>query len=169
MLRDPPKPPVEIEAEVIVPSVWRGWGWPTHITVKWTDDGVAYMVKGVMTDEGPVLSEVHMTGVIETKHLRGPFMSVMRNAFAKAALGPERLGGGYSRKSGIKMRVPVGVGRPVDSTSARQRLGEIAQVWKAAPLRKKGQTVAEQFNVSRGYADLLITEARRKGLLDDTK
>jgi hypothetical protein len=161
-----PRPPVEIEAEVIVPSVWRGWGWPQHITVKWTDDGVAYTVKGVMTDDGPVLAEVHMAGVIETKHLRGPFMSVMRNAFAKAALGPERLGGGgYSRKSGTKIRVPVGVGRPVDNTSARQRLDEVARIWQAAPLRKKGQTVADHFKITRGYADVLITEARKKGMI----
>jgi hypothetical protein len=159
-------PPVEIEAEVIVPSVWRGWGWPQHITVKWADDGVAYMVKGVMTDNGPVLAEVHMTGVIETKHLRGPFMSVMRNAFAKAALGPERLGGGgYSRKSGTKIRVPVGVGRPVDNTSARQRLDEVANIWKAAPRRQKAQTVADHFKISKGYADVLITEARKKGMI----
>ena len=168
MLRDPPKPPVEIEAEVIVPSVWRGWGWPQHITVKWTDDGVAYTVKGVMTDDGPILAEVHMSGVIETKHLRGPFMSVMRNAFAKAALGPERLGGGYSRKSGTRMRVPVGVGRPVDSTSARQRLDEVAEVWKSVK-RGKGRAVAEHFQISDGYAHVLITEARKKGFLNDAE
>jgi hypothetical protein len=166
MLR-PSRPPVEIEAEVIVPSVWRGWGWPQHITVKWEEDGVAYTVKGTMTDDGPVLTDVHLAGVIETHHLRGPFMSVMRNGFAKAALGPERLGGGYSRKSGTKIRVPVGVGRPVDSTSARQRIDELARVWKQAPARAKGRTVAEHFKISRGYAAILIGEARRKGLLDD--
>lgn len=162
----PPRPRVEIEAEVIVPSIWRGWGWPEHITVKWADDGVSYIVKGKMTDDGPVLTEVHMTGVIEVKHLRTPVMSVMRNAFAKAALGPERLGGGYSRKSGTTMRVPIGVGRPVDSTSARQRLNEVALVWKAAPVKKKGRAVADHFTITRGYAETLIGEARKKGLLD---
>lgn len=162
-----PKPPVEIEAEVIVPSIWRGWGWPEHITVKWTDDKISYIVKGTMTDYGPKLTEVHITGAdIDVKHLRTPLMSVMRNAFAKAALGPERLGGGYSRKSGTKMRVPVGVGRPVDSTSARQRLNEVADVWKKAPAKKKGQAVADHFTITRGYAETLIGEARKKGLLD---
>lgn len=167
MLRNPPQPPVEIEAEVVVPSTWRGWGWPQSIVVKWAEEGVSYMVKGMMTDDGPELVEVHMTGVITPKHLRGPFMSVMRNAFAKAALGPERLGGGYSRKTGTRMRVPVGTGRPVDSTSARQRLDEVARIYKQAPALKKGASVADHFKISRGYAHLLITEARKKGLLDD--
>lgn len=166
MLREK-RPPVEIEAELSVPSLWRGWGWPESVTVRWEEDGIKYRVKGMMTDDGPVLAEVHMTGDIQPDHLRGPFFSIMRNAFAKAALGEERLGGGYSKKSGVRVRVPVGNGRPIDPHSARQRLPEVAKIWNKTPRGQKGKAVADYFGVQVGYAHVLITEARKKGMLDE--
>lgn len=168
MLRKPEgKPPVEIEAELMVPSVWRGWGWPETVTVRWEEDGVTFRVVGKMTEDGPVLAEVHMAGDIQPDHLRGPLVSIMRNAFAKAALGEERLGGsGFSRKAGVRIRVPVGSGRPIDPSSARQRLDEVAAIWRKSDHGSKGQAVADHFKVSVGYAHLLISEARKKGLLD---
>lgn len=161
-----PKPQVVIEAEVSVPSVWRGWGWPEHVIVKWSEDDVEYRLKGVMTDDGPVLAEAHMTGSIQPKHLRAPLMSVMRNAFAKVAFGQERSDGGYSKRAGMKVRVPVGTGRPVDPHSARQRLDELGRIWTKAPARQKTRTVADHFNISTGYAGVLITEARKKGFIE---
>lgn len=161
-----PKPQVYIEAEVTVPSVWRGWGWPEKLTVRWAEDGVEYRLVGVMTDDGPVLAEAHIGGVIQPKHLRAPLVSVVRNAFAKVAYGQERADGGYSRKAGMRIRVPVGTGRPVDPRSARQRLEEVGRVWKKAPSRQKTRTVADHFGVSVGYAGVLVTEARKKGHIE---
>lgn len=160
------KPPVVIEAEVAVPSVWRGWGWPEHITVKWADDGVEYHLKGVMTDNGPVLTEAHMSGDVQPKHLRSPLVTVLRNAFAKVAYGEERLGGGFSKKSGTRIRVPVGTGRPINPHSARQRLDEVGRIWTKAPSRHKTRTVADHFKISVGYAGVLITEARKRGFIE---
>lgn len=161
-----PRPPVFIEADVTVPSVWRGWGWPENVTVKWEEEGVQYRLVGVMTDDGPVLSEAHMSGNIQPKHLRAPMVSAVRNAFAKVAYGQERSGGGYSRKAGMRIRVPIGTGRPIDPRSARQRLEEVGRVWKKAPSRQKTRTVADHFGVSVGYAGVLVTEARKKGYLE---
>lgn len=158
-----PKPEVFIEADVTVPSVWRGWGWPEHVTVKWDEDGVQYRLKGVMTDDGPILAEVHLAGDVQPKHLRAPLVSVVRNAFAKVAYGQERKDGGFSRKAGMRIRVPVGTGRPIDPRSARQRLGEVGRVWAKAPARAKTRAVADHFGISVGYAAVLITEARKKG------
>jgi hypothetical protein len=162
-----PRPQVFIEAEVTVPSVWRGWGWPEHVTVKWEEDGVQYRLKGVMTDDGPILSEAHMAGNIQPRHLRAPIISAVRNAFAKVAYGEERAGGsGYSTKSGMRIRVPVGTGRPIDPHSARQRLDEVGRVWTKAAPRTRTRTVADHFNISVGYAGVLITEARKKGFVE---
>lgn len=130
------------------------------------DDGVAITIKGEMTSDGPRLTNVSMVGAdIRPHHLRLPINSALRNAFATAAHGP-RQDGGYSNKAGFVIRVPVGTGRPIDVTSARQRLDEVAAIHKNTPRGGKGQAVADAFNVSMSYARSLITEARRAGLIE---
>ena len=158
-----------VEADLTFPATWRGWGWPENITVKWKapdDPAVVCTLKGEMTTEGPVLTSVSLVGAnLRPSHLRLPFHSVLRGAFATAALGP-RDGGGYSRREGVVVRVPVGTGRPIDVTSARQRLEEVAAVYKKATRGTLGHSVAAHFSVSEGYARKLIAEARKAGLIE---
>lgn len=119
-----------------------------------------------MTETGPVLTAVTITGDdLTPDHLRLPILSALRGAFATAALGP-REGGGFTRKEGIVMKVPIGTGRPIDPTSARQRLDEVAAAHKKAPRGTKGQAVADHFGISVEYARSLIVEARRAGLIE---
>jgi hypothetical protein len=155
-----------VEAELSIPATWRGWGWPESVTVKYkTEDDVAVVLKGEMTPDGPVMTSVSLTGAnIRPPHLRLPFNSVLRGAFAAAAHGP-RQDGGYSNKSGIVLKVPVGSGRPIDVTSARQRLDEVAAVHANTPRGERGKAVSEAMGVSMNYARALIHEARKVGLI----
>ena len=157
-----------ITADLTVPASWRGWGWPETIVVRWEPEdapGVSVKLEGRMTEDGPVMTSVFITGDdIRPDHLRMKFNTILRNAFAAAALGP-RERGGYSRKAGVVLKVPVGPGRPIDITSARQRLAEIAAIHRNTPRGSKIKTVADKFGITEGYARKLVHEARQQGLI----
>ena len=122
-----------------------------------------------MTDDGPVMTSATISGDdLRPEHLRLPLMSVLRGAFATAALGPRGKDSkaGFSRREGIPLKVPVGSGRPIDPTSARQRLDEVAAIFKKTPRGKTGQAVADHFNIHVSYARSLISEARKAGLIE---
>lgn len=169
MPRLAPRKGTTITADISVPSSWRGWGWPESITLRWSPEehpDINIVAKGKMTETGPVMTTVTITGDnITPDHLRLPILSALRGAFATTALGP-REGGGFTRKEGFALKVPVGTGRPIDPSSARQRLDEVAAIYKKTPRGKKARAVAEHLGINESYARTLMGEARKAGLIE---
>jgi len=155
---------MEVVAEVGGVETWRGFGWPNRVTVKWVAGTTQITAVGEMDDTGPHLTEVTMTGPgITADVLRGPVLSVFREAVAQAATEPRAHGEGFASKTGRKRRVPVNAGAGRNVRSAVNRLGEVARVASAAPVGFQTMTVAEWFGVTPGYARQLVHQARQAG------
>jgi hypothetical protein len=147
----------QVLAEVGFPSEWRGWAWPSELTVTWSTDTADYEVTGRMTSDGPRIERVLITGSdVGSDELRTAILSRFRVGFTEAISSPV---------TGSRVSLHAGGGR-YDPAASCNRLEEVAAAYHDAPPRKKTAAVAAKMGVSYGYARKLVMAAREAGLID---
>lgn len=146
-----------IRTETETPVKWQGWAWPSEVEVQWETGEAAYKVVGQMTEEGPKITRIEITGPsLGHSQTREPIVSRWQSGFWYTV---------NTRMDGPARVLLAPGGRTTDPTAAANRLEEVAVAYRSAPSRKRTRAVADALSVSEGYARRLVMAARAEGLI----